>query len=81
MRLLVGATRSIVWRSWFIAADVPIRSKLSPLRFLRSETSRFSFEASRARSAIRMRRSALNGFSMKSYAPLRMAETAVSILP
>jgi hypothetical protein len=31
-RLLVGATRSIVWRSWFMAADVPIRSKVSPVR-------------------------------------------------
>ena len=66
MRLLVGATRSIVWRSWFIAADMPIRSKVSPLRCLRSETSRFSFEVSSARSAIRISRSALNGFSMKS---------------
>ena len=25
-RLLVGATRSIVWRSWLIADDMPIRS-------------------------------------------------------
>ena len=66
MRLLVGDTRSMVWRSWFMAADMPIRSKLSPERCLRSETSRFSFEVSSARSAIRIRRSALNGFSMKS---------------
>ena len=27
MRLLVGATRSMVWRSWLIADDMPIRSK------------------------------------------------------
>jgi hypothetical protein len=32
MRLLVGATRSMVWRNWFIADDVPIRSNVSPLR-------------------------------------------------
>ena len=65
-RLLVGATRSMVWRSWLIADDMPISSKVSPLRCLRSETSRFSFEVSSARSAIRISRSALNGFSMKS---------------
>ncbi len=65
-RLLVGATRSMVCLSWFMAADMPIRSKVSPLRSLRSETSRFSFEVSSARSAMRISRSALNGFSMKS---------------
>ena len=66
MRLLVGATRSMVWRSWLMADDMPIRSNVSPLRSLRSETSFFSFDVSSARSAIRIRRSALNGFSMKS---------------
>lgn len=38
-------------------------------------------EFSSARSAIRIRRSALNGFSMKSNAPRLMALTAVSMLP
>ena len=66
MRLLVGATRWMFWRSWLIAEDMPIRSKLSPLLIFRSETSRLSLEVSSARSAIRIRRSALNGFSMKS---------------
>ena len=66
MRLLVGATRSIVWRSWFIATEEPIRSKVSPVRFLRSTTSRRSFDVSSARSQTRIKRSALNGFSMKS---------------
>src|SRR5690606_22878784 len=80
-RLLVGATRSIVWRSWLMAADMPIRSNVSPLRFFRSESSRRSLEVSSARSAMRISRSALNGFSMKSYAPRRMAETAVSMVP
>ncbi len=45
------------------------------------ETSRFSLEFSSARSAIRISRSALKGFSMKSKAPRLIAETAVSILP
>jgi hypothetical protein len=66
MRLLVGASRSIVCRNWFIAGDMPIRSNVSPLRFFSSDTSRLSFEVSSARSATRTSRSALNGFSMKS---------------
>ena len=66
MRLLVGATRSIVWRRWLMALDVPISSTESPLRFLRSLTSRRSLEVSSARSQISTSRSALNGFSMKS---------------
>ncbi len=67
MRLLVGATLSIVWRSWrHRRRDVPIRSTASPVRCFSSETSRLSLEFSSARSAIRISRSALNGFSMKS---------------
>ena len=65
-RLLVGAMRSIVWRNWLMADDMPIRSNVSPLRCLRSETSRLSFDVSIARSATRINRSALKGFSMKS---------------
>ena len=66
IRLLVGATRSMVWRNCVIADDMPISSYVSPLRDLSSETSRLSFEVSSARSATRMSLSALNGFSMKS---------------
>ena len=46
-----------------LASPLP---RAPPLRCLRSETSRFSFEVSSARSAIKISRSALNGFSMKS---------------
>ena len=48
------------------ATDVPISSTASPERRLSSVTSRRSLEFSSARSAIRISRSALNGFSMKS---------------
>jgi hypothetical protein len=81
MRLLVGDTFSIVWRSCDTATEVPISSTGSPALRFSSETSRFSLEFSSARSAIRISRSALNGFSMKSKAPRLMAETAVSMLP
>jgi hypothetical protein len=66
MRLLVGATRSIVWRSCVMPDDMPISSMRVAAAGLRSDTSRFSLEVSSARSAIRISRSALNGFSMKS---------------
>ena len=66
MRLLVGATFSMVWRSWFIAGDLPITADGSGEIAFNSFTSRLSREFSSARSATSTRRSALNGFSMKS---------------
>ena len=65
-RALVGATRSRVWRSWLIATEPPTMRLAVPERAVRSRTSRRSREASSARSATRISRSALNGFSMKS---------------
>ena len=53
MRLLVGATRSIVWRKLVMAAELPMSSKLSLAALLRSITSRFSFDVSSARSRTR----------------------------
>ena len=63
-RLLVGATFSIIWRRWFIAADRPISSDASPERSRSVWTSLRSCDASSARSAIRTSRSALKGFSI-----------------
>ncbi len=65
-RALVGATRSTVWRSWLAATEAPTMRLAWPDRALRSRTSRLRREASSARSATRISRSALNGFSMKS---------------
>ena len=65
-RLFVGATFSTCWRSWLITVDRPISSASPPVRARSSRFSRFSFAASIARSMMRSRRSALNGFSMKS---------------
>ncbi len=65
-RLPVGATRSTAWRSWVIAVDTPISSISVPDLSRSSSFSRFSRADSRARSRISSRRSALNGFSMKS---------------
>src|SRR5688500_17960980 len=80
-RLPVGATRSIAWRSWVIAAERPSRSAGPPTRARSSSFSRRSRAFSSARSRVTSRRSALNGFSMKSKAPRLMALTAVSMLP
>ena len=66
MRALVGATRSIVWRSWFTAGEWPTIRLACTERARRSLTSRLRREASSARSATSTSRSALNGFSMKS---------------
>ena len=66
MRELAGATRSMTCRSWFTEVDLPTILLTEPDRTLRSLTSRFSREFSSARSAMSTRRSALNGFSMKS---------------
>ena len=66
MRLLVGATFSMVWRNWLIAGERPIRLVGSGESCLRSRTSRFRREFSSARFATSTSRSALNGFSMKS---------------
>ena len=65
-RALVGATRSIVWRSWFTTVVRPTIRSAWTERVLSSRTSRRSREASSARSATSTSRSALNGFSMKS---------------
>ena len=66
MRLLVGATFSMVWRSWLIAGEWPTSVVGSGASCLSSFTSRLSREVSSARSATSTSRSALNGFSMKS---------------
>ena len=66
MRLLVGATRSTVWRSCAIATDLPISVAGSGASCFSCLTSRLSREVSSARSATSTSRSALNGFSMKS---------------
>ena len=65
-RAFVGATRSSVWRSWFIATERPTMRSAWTERARRSLTSRLRREASSARSATRISRSALKGFSMKS---------------
>jgi hypothetical protein len=66
MRLLVGATLSMVWRRWPIAPEPPTSVAEYGASCLRSLTSRLRREVSSARSATSTRRSALNGFSMKS---------------
>ena len=66
MRLLVGDTFSITWRSWLIADDLPTRLVGTGASCLSSFTSRLSREFSSARFATSTSRSALNGFSMKS---------------
>ena len=66
MRELAGATRSMTCRSWFTEVDFPTILFGAAPRLRRSESSRFSREFSSARSAMSTRRSALNGFSMKS---------------
>ncbi len=64
MRLLVGATRSIVWRNWFMAEERPMRLAACPEICRSSLISRRRREVSMARSAISTSRSALNGFSI-----------------
>ena len=66
MRLLVGATRSMVWRNCAMAADRPISVAGCGAICLSCLTSRLSRDVSSARSATSTSRSALNGFSMKS---------------
>ncbi len=66
MRLLALAARSMVWRSWFMQAERPISVLDDGASCFNSFTSRFSRDVSSARVATRMRRSDLNGFSMKS---------------
>ena len=65
-RLLVGAMCSTVWRSWLIEDEWPTMLVGSGAIAFSSRTSRLSREVSSARSATSTRRSALNGFSMKS---------------
>ena len=66
IRLLVGAIFSTVWRSWLIDGERPTMLIGTGVSALRSRTSRLRREVSSARSATSTRRSALNGFSMKS---------------
>ncbi len=66
MRLLVGATRSMVWCNCDIAAEPPTSLAGTGDCCLSCLTSRLSREVSSARSATSTSRSALNGFSMKS---------------
>ncbi len=65
-RLLVGATRSMVWRNCAIAAERPTSVAGCGAICLSCLTSRLRREVSSARSATSTSRSALNGFSMKS---------------
>ena len=64
MRLLVGASFSMVARKWFIVEDVPSSRLASPLFSRSTRISRRSLEASSARSATSTSRSDLNGFSI-----------------
>jgi len=80
-RLPVEATRFRVARTVLIAPEVPVRSVSRPSVARRLATSRRNLSVSVARSTISRRRSASNGFSMKSAAPRRIAATAVSRLP
>ena len=66
MRLLVGAIFSTDWRSWLIDGERPTMPIGTGVSALSSLTSRLSRDVSSARSATSTRRSALNGFSMKS---------------
>ena len=65
-RLLVGATFSTVWRRWLIEGERPTSDDGAGAICLSTLTSRLRREFSSARSATSTRRSALNGFSMKS---------------
>ena len=65
-RELVGPSRSMTRCRLAIAAELPIMRLAAPARARSSLTSRLSREVSSARSATRISRSALNGFSMKS---------------
>jgi hypothetical protein len=64
-----------------MAADVPVSSSSSPTRAFSASFSVRSRSVSVARLTRWSSRSASNGFSMKSAAPLRTAATAVSRLP
>ncbi len=66
IRLLVGAIFSTDWRSWLIDGERPTMLIGTGVSALSSLTSRLRREVSSARSATSTRRSALNGFSMKS---------------
>ncbi len=66
MRLLVGDTRSMVWRRLLIAGEEPINCWACDDSCFSACTSRLSRNISSARLVTTTRRSALNGFSMKS---------------
>ena len=66
MRLLAFAARSMVWRNWFIDGERPVIVLAVGASCFSSRTSRLSRDVSSARVATRIRRSDLNGFSMKS---------------
>ena len=65
-RELAGPSFSMIRLRFTTAADEPIILVIAPPRVFRSLTSRFRRDVSSARSAIRIKPSALNGFSMKS---------------
>jgi len=65
-RLLAGATRSMIWRTWWMAAERPTSWVSVPARRRSSSFSRLRRMASIARLTASTRRSAANGFSMKS---------------
>ncbi len=56
----------MVCRNWFMQGDRPVITLAAGAICFSSRTSRFSREVSSARVATRIRRSDLNGFSMKS---------------
>jgi len=58
IRLLALAARSMVWRSWFMQADRPVKILAAGASCLSSFTSRLSREVSSARVATRISRSA-----------------------
>ena len=80
-RLPVLDTRFSVARTWLIALELPVNSSAVTKPSRSRAFSRRSRSVSVARATSSSRRSASNGFSMKSIAPRPMAETAVSILP
>ena len=80
-RLFVGATRSIVWRSWLIADDMPIRSRGS--RHFDCAVPRPRASASTSQRALRHQDKpvGLERLLDEIIGAGRIADTAVSILP
>ena len=80
-RLPVLATRLSVARTWLMAAELPVNSSVWAKPSRSRAFSRRRSSVSVARPTRCNRRSASNGFSMKSIAPRLTADTAVSMLP